>query len=316
MELHGFKGTLKRNVPLAPLTTWRIGGPAELLALPDDLQDLMMLLTIGKAKGLQLHLLGRGSNVLIDDAGLPGITLQLGRTFQYVKVEGDRLRVGGAVAMPYLARYTASLGFAGFEHLVGIPGTVGAGVTINAGKGTVNGVDMGTILESATFISPNLEVITENVQNLGLAYRSSRLKDTRAIVVEARFRLTKADDPVKIQARLGAILAERRAKFPLNQPNAGSVFKRPVDQPPAGWLIEKAGLKGYCLGDAQISPIHANFIVNRGRAAAEDVRKLIDIVIEKVLQAHKIVLEREIVFLPESRHGVDWYGLAHNTTAR
>jgi len=278
VDLGDFRGTVKRDFPLRSLTTWRVGGHAELLAIPENVDDLLHLLEAAKSQSVPIYLLGGGSNVLIDDKGLRGITIRLGNAFRYLAVEGSNLRIGADTRMPMVAKKAAELGLRGFEHLIGIPGTIGAGIVMNAGKGTFDGPDMRSILQSVTYITEDLRVVTATAQDLSLDYRFSWLKGKKTIVVEA-------------------ILAERKRKFPLNLPNAGSVFMRPPNFPPAASLIDSAGLKGYRVGDAQVSQVHANFIVNLGNASSVDIIKLIEIVQEKVLQLHGVTLEREVMLL-------------------
>jgi UDP-N-acetylmuramate dehydrogenase len=302
IEIPGFRGISRPNYPLAASTTWRIGGPAELFAVPADLDDLLCILGYVKDHALPLFVLGRGSNILIDDAGLPGVTLQLGPAFRSIDREGDKLKLMADVPMPTLAKHACELGYAGFEFLIGIPGTVGAGVVINAGKGFESGSDMRSILHEVTFLDADLNQVKVNANNLELGYRSSRLKGTRAIIIETVFDLRTPGECQAVRRKQSAILKERREKFPLKYPNAGSVFKRPVNHPPAGQLIESVGLKGLRIGDAQISTLHANFIVNLGRATSADIKALMEIARERVVRAHGVVLEPEVIFFPEQRN--------------
>jgi UDP-N-acetylmuramate dehydrogenase len=297
-----FRGTLRREYPLADHTTWRVGGCAQRFVVPADLEDLLALLQVVREVDEPCYVLGRGSNVLIGDDGLPGVTLQLGKAFNYIRREENTLRVGGAMPLPGLAQRAASAGFRGFEYFMGIPGTVGAGVTINAGKGTQTGQDIRSVLKSARVVTRKLEVITMTADDLQLSYRDSLLKSQGGLVIEAVFKPTCIAEPAEIVGDIRAGLAERRVKFPLNYPNAGSVFRRPKDGNPAGWYIENAGLKGLRIGDAMVSTQHANFIVNLGKAKAADIRALMDMVREKVLQVFGVVLEKEVVFMPEERN--------------
>lgn len=298
-DFKNFRGRLERNYPLALKNTWRIGGYAEIYAEPEDYEDLLCLLETINRLNIPLYILGRGSNILIDDGGVPGITLFLGNAFTYMWEKEGLLHAGSSTAMPALSRHAGKLGFVGFEFLIGIPGTVGAGVVINAGKGCADGMDMKRILQSVIYITKDLQVETKNVEDLHLLYRSSAIKNTSNIVIEAVFKLKEELSPSEIYLRQRNILVERRKKFPLQLPNAGSVFKRPSGSPPAGYLIDTAGLKGYKIGGAQVSEVHANFIVNDGNATSKDVKNLMNEVVEKVKQAHGVELEKEVVFWPE-----------------
>lgn len=295
LDLVDFRGQIQYNFPLAPRTTWRIGGRAEIWVVPEDIEDLLYVLFRTQESGYPLFILGNGSNVLIDDDGLPGITVHLGAGFNNVRVEHNLLYAGAGVPLPKLARSAAQAGFAGFEHLIGIPGTVGAGIVGNAGSG---GRDMRHILNSVTLISENLELITIAAQDLELSYRHSSLQADKSVTVEAAFNLELLDDPGEIEQRHKQILAKRQKKFPWHLPNAGSVFKSSQGQP-AGRLIEAAGLKGFRIGDAQVSEKHANFIVNIGQATAQDVKAVINVIQEKVSALLGIQLEREVIYMPK-----------------
>jgi UDP-N-acetylmuramate dehydrogenase len=283
--------------PLAPLTTWKIGGPAQYLAVPHDLEDVYKILSHTYRRGRPVFFLGRGSNVLISDAGLPGLTLHLAKGFQKLARQGDALRAGAGVALPRLARTMASWGFTGFEFLAGIPGTVGAAVRLNAGA---HGRNMAHILRRVWVATPQLQLLEFTAAELGLAYRSSLLLNfPHWLVVEAEFALTEEAPAKEIQARMRELLVDRKARQPSNPRSCGSVFKNPPNGPPAGFLIEQAGFKGRRCGDAQVSKKHANFILNLGQATAAHIKALIDQIQETVWQRFGVSLEREVVFLPE-----------------
>ncbi|MDD3579665.1 MAG: UDP-N-acetylmuramate dehydrogenase [Desulfobacca sp.] len=292
------RGQVYDNHPLAPLTTWKIGGSAQVLAVPRDLDDLFEVFRQAQTYEWPLFFLGRGSNLLIADRGLPGITLHLAPTFKELKLEGDRLRVGAGVSLPRLAHYLAVQGVAGFEFLAGIPGTVGAAVRLNAGTGP--GQEIGAHLRQVTLVTPRLQLVTLTAAELNLSYRHSRLLNfPHWLVVAAEFYLDETAPPEKIQARISELLRQRQAKSPVNSSNCGSVFKNPPGGRPAGWLIEQAGLKGLRYGDAQVSAHHANFIINLGNATAAQVKALIAHIQETVGKLFGVTLEREIVILPD-----------------
>lgn len=295
-----------KNRNLAPLTTWRIGGRAQYYGVVTNGNMLLASIQAAKDQGLPLYILGSGSNLLVDDSGVPGVVIRLEGDFKKSQlVSPNRIKVGAGFRMPLLAKKMADAGFTGFEFMVGIPGTIGGGVVINAGKG-VSGTCMSSILKSVCFIDDALQKNEESVETLEMAYRSSRLKHDRAIVISAEYILEGRDEPQAIQHHLDRILAERKGKFPWNYPNAGSVFKRPDGYPPVGLLIEKAGLKGRQVGNAQISPIHANFIVNLGWAKSADVKNLISLAQEEVFKVHGAILEREVIYWPEETSWKIW----------
>jgi UDP-N-acetylmuramate dehydrogenase len=286
-----------QNHPLAPLTTWRIGGAAARLAAPADVEDVFRLMDLAQDRGWPLFFLGRGSNVLIADAGLPGLTLHLARSLQGLKRQGEVLRAGAGVLLPRLAQTAARLGFGGFEFLTGIPGTVGAAVRLNAGAA---GQSLAGVLKRVWVATPRLQLLEFRTEELGLGYRASLLLNfPHWLVVEAEFALDWPAAPETIKSRMEELREQRRARQPVNPRSCGSVFKNPVGAPAAGRLIEAAGFKGRRRGDAAVSQKHANFILNRGRATAAQVKALIRDIQEKVWLTQGVALEREVVFLPE-----------------
>jgi UDP-N-acetylmuramate dehydrogenase len=302
----GIFNWISSDQELAQYTTWKIGGAAQYFAVVKTLNMLLEALAAAKEYGLPVYILGGGSNLLIDDAGIPGLVIKLEGDFKQSQPVSPRsIQVGAGLPMPILSNNMAAAGFTGFEFMVGIPGSIGGGIVMNAGRGA-GGTCMSSILKSVRYID---ETLTENevgVEALEMAYRSTRLKNQPAIVVSAEFNLGDKDDPQAIQNHLQSILDERKAKFPLNYPNAGSVFKRPKGPQPAGWLIEHAGLKGRRIGNAQISPIHANFIVNLGGASSADAKSLIALAQEEVFKTHGILLEKEVVYWPEETTWNKW----------
>ena len=290
------QGPVYKNYPLSPLTTWKIGGPAEYLATPQDLEDVFELLRLAANRGWPVFFLGRGSNVLIADTGLPGITLSLVKSFQKVERQDDTIRVGAGVALPRLAKTLAAWGQGGFEFLAGIPGTVGAGVRLNAGA---HGWNLGQRLQRVRVVTPALELKEMTAAEVAPGYRTSRLLNyPHWLVVEAEFVLAEETSPVLIQERMRELLEERRARQPAHPHTCGSVFKNPLEGLPAGKLIEETGWKGKSLGAAQVSRKHANFIINRGGATAAQMEQLMADIETSVWKKFSIRLEREVVCLP------------------
>ncbi len=290
-------GAILENHPLAPLTTWKIGGPAQYLAAAAGLEEVFGLMALARERGWPLFFLGRGSNLLIADAGLPGLTLHLARSLQILERRGDTLRAGAGVSLPRLARTAAALGFSGFEFLAGIPGTVGAAVRLNAGA---DGRDLAAVLSRVWVATPQLQLLEFRAGELGLGYRSSRLLYfPHWLVVEAEFLLSNPAPPEVVRRRLRELQAARRARQPANYRNGGSVFKNPQPGPGAGLLIEAAGCKGLRRGGAQVSRKHANFILNQGQATAAQVQALIAEIQERVWRTQGVALEREVVMLPD-----------------
>lgn len=293
----GIRGPAYAGYPLAPLTTWKIGGPARYLAVPADLEDVYRLMRLAYDRGWPLWFLGRGSNLLIDDGGLPGLTLHLAQSLQTIERRGDTLRVGAGASLPRLARTAAELGFSGFEFLAGIPGTVGGAVRLNAGA---EGQTMAGVLSRVWVATPQLQLRELRVHELDLGYRTSRLLNfPHWLVAEAEFTLKTPDSPEAIKTRMRELVAARKARQPANPRSCGSVFKNPTPGAPAGRLIEQAGFKGHRVGEAIVSRKHANFILNQGRATAVQVKALVADIQEKVWLTQKVALEREVVFLPD-----------------
>ncbi len=289
--------TARRQVPLAPLTSWGIGGPAEYLLAPRTAAEAADLLAAAREAGWPVFFLGRGSNVLIADAGLPGITLHLTTFCQEIEFGDGSATVGAGVYLPRLAGVLAQQGWAGYEFLIGIPGTVGAAVRLNAGTGP--GQEMADRVVSVTVLTDDLQVRTLAAAELGFGYRASLLlEQPRWLILAATLRLALREAPAAILARQRAIIRTRRAKFPAEKLTCGSVFKNPPGGPSAGWLIDQCGCKGWAVGDAQVSTKHANFLINRGRATAAQMQALMNAVQEKVWQEHGIALAREVVCLP------------------
>ncbi|MEB3276880.1 MAG: UDP-N-acetylmuramate dehydrogenase [Cyanobacteriota bacterium] len=286
-------GQLRQLIPLNDYTTWKVGGPAEWLAEPGSLEELAALVGWARRQRLELRSIGAGSNLLVADRGLGGLTLCLRR------LQGSRLDPGtgrieaqAGEPIPTLARKAARAGLAGLEWAVGIPGTLGGAVVMNAGA---QGGCIADCLESVRVLDPNTpeRPLELNAEQLEFAYRHSRLQQEPWIVISARLRLQSGHDPAAVSARTSANLHSRTSSQPYQQPSCGSVFRNP-EPLRAGRLIEALGLKGTRIGDAEVSPVHANFIVNRGQARAADIEALIARVQQQVLQAHGIALHTEV----------------------
>jgi UDP-N-acetylmuramate dehydrogenase len=274
---------------LAPLTTFRIGGPAALFLEPESEADLVASGEAVRETGVPFVILGKGSNVLVADDGFPGLVLRLGRGYRWAAREGDLLRAGGAMPLPALAGVALSHGLTGLEFGVAIPATVGGAVRMNAGA---HGHELAQVLE-------RVEVFELRpgrgrgipVSEAGFAYRRSGFADD-AVVVAATARLSVAD-PATIRAVMDEAREYRRRTQPLAESNCGSVFTNPPGDH-AGRLIEEAGGKGLAIGGASISTKHANFIVTADDARAGDVLELIHAIQELVLARSGIRLEPEV----------------------
>lgn len=275
--------------PLAGHTTWGCGGPAELLIVPADVSDLVRALDFCQARGLPWRVMGNGSNLLVADAGLPGVVFKLRGTLEALEIRGERVCAGAGLMLPVLVQAAARQGLAGLETLAGIPGTVGGALAMNAGA---FGRSLGECVLAATFWEAGRGVRTLGGEELGFAYRDSLLRHGRRVALEAELALAR-DDPQSIEARMRDYLTRRRQSQPQGVRSAGSVFRNP-EAAPAGALIERAGLKGERCGGAEVSPRHANFIVNRGGATACDIRALIALVQERVRRDSGVELVCEV----------------------
>lgn len=277
-----------RDRPLGPLTTYRVGGPAALHVEAQDEGDLVAVARAVAASGLPVLVVGRGSNLLVADAGFPGIALTLGEGFEAIEVDDLHVRAGGAVALPVLARRTAAVGLTGLEWAVGVPGSVGGGVRMNAGG---HGSDVSRTLVSARVFDLAAGVAAERAAaDLAFAYRRSTVAPTD-VVVAARFGL-QAGDRAASEAEVAEIVRWRREHQP-GGPNAGSVFTNPPGDA-AGRLIEAAGLKGHRVGSAAVSTKHANFIQADTGGRADDVRTLMVVVQQRVFEHSGIHLHPEV----------------------
>jgi UDP-N-acetylmuramate dehydrogenase len=285
------EGEVRDDVALAPWTSVRVGGAAELWARPGTAEGLVKLLRLCREEGLPLTVLGGGANTLVGDGGVPGVTLKLPSDLFPEAVEADeecaRITLGGGAAIARLIQLMRSGKRVGAEFLAGIPGTIGGAVTMNAG--TKHGECM-TVVEAVELATPE-GIGWVSQRELPFRYRCTSLPKG-AIVTRARFRLPSGDVEAS-RARMEADLGYRKRTQPLSQPNFGSVFQNPPGDH-AGRLIEQVGLKGQIIGRAQISSLHGNWIVNLGGATARDVVALIELAQRRVREATGIELQPEV----------------------
>jgi UDP-N-acetylmuramate dehydrogenase len=274
---------------LAPLTTFRIGGPAALFLEPHSEADLLAASEAIRTTDIPFVVLGKGSNVLVADDGFPGVVLRLGRGYRWSAREGDRLAAGGAMPLPALAGVALAHGLSGLEFGVAIPASLGGGVRMNAGA---HGGELADVVETVDLFRL-LQGGAERVSaaQAGFAYRRSALP-ADGVVVGASSRL-RPDDPTAIRSRMDEARDWRRRTQPIAEPNCGSVFKNPPDDH-AARLIDEAGAKGLAVGGACVSTKHANFIVTSEGTRARDVLELIRKVQDLVSARSGIRLEPEV----------------------
>jgi UDP-N-acetylmuramate dehydrogenase len=285
--LPGTNCPLKTHISLSAFTSYRVGGEVDYYVSPQNLGALQASIEYAKENDLAITILGAGSNLLVSDRGIRGLVIAT-RHLRYKHFEPatGQLTVSAGEAIPTLAWDAAALGWEGLEWAVGIPGTVGGAVVMNAGAHNSCIADM---LVSAQVLTP---------EELGYTYRSSLLQGGKRIVTQATFQLQPGADPIQVIDRTKEHKKHRLSTQPYSYPSCGSVFRNP--QPyTAGWLIEQTGLKGYQLGGAQVAQLHANFIVNRGGAKASDIFSLIRHIQNEVQEHWSIWLEPEVKMLGE-----------------
>ena len=288
-------GKVREAEPVGRYSTYRIGGPATVL-LPATPDDVGAALTLAGEAGVPWFAIGLGSNLLLPDEGLDALVIRLGKGLDRLERNGDDWTVGAGLPAPIAARRTAEAGFAGLHIFVGVPGTVGGGVYMNAG---CHGGDWSEIVERVTVVDAAGKDAVLARADVPFTYRRSGL-DGR-IVLEATVRLRQQDQR-QLDEGIAEMFEWRQKGTPFNQPCCGSVFKNPAGpswkqaggERTAGQLIEAAGLKGFGIGGAQVSPMHANYIVNTGSATASDVKKLIEHVQRTVQDRFGVKLEPEV----------------------
>jgi UDP-N-acetylmuramate dehydrogenase len=288
-------------VPLAPLTTFKVGGPAEWFLETASSEEILDTLRIAAESDVPVTLLGGGSNVLIGDAGVKGLVLRP-RGGQIVQLDAERVRADAAATINGLVRWTVQRGIAGLEAWAGTPGTVGGAIFGNAHFG---GRLIGELVDSVRIATRRGEVRDLPQRDMEFGYDRSRLQKTGEVLLSADFRVS-SGDPSALRAVARQSLAYRKKTQPLETPSAGCIFQNPpASEVPAGIpasagaLVDRAGLKGVARGDARVSSAHGNFIVNEGHATAADIRGLIDVCREGVRERFGVTLAEEIVYLGE-----------------
>ncbi len=299
MELNSFQEKAAEKLPqielrfyepLSKHTSFRIGGPAEVMAFPKTEGELSEVLKVSKELDTKFAILGAGTNVLAPDEGVRGLVICLKDCMNGMEaLEGNRIRAMSGVTMSRAAVYASKLGLSGMEFAHGIPGTVGGGVYMNAGA---YGGEISQICESVTVMNRLGKMRTLSREEMGFSYRHSVLEKTGEIVISAVLQLTQ-DTPESVMKRMKELLSKRSASQPLDLPSAGSAFKRPASGYAAA-LIDGAGLKGFQVGGAAISVKHAGFAVNLGGATAEEVKELLRQVSDRVFETSGIRLEPEV----------------------
>ncbi|MCM1158115.1 MAG: UDP-N-acetylmuramate dehydrogenase [Bacteroidales bacterium] len=290
-ELYRIVGeqNVRLDEPMAKHTTFRIGGPAKCFVTPQTTEEIGQVVLLCNAEKVPFFVMGHGSNLLVSDAGMEGVVIQLYQNYAKFSVEGSVVRAQAGIMLHRLGNALMEAELTGFEFAAGIPGTLGGAVMMNAGA---YGGEMKDIVTAVQLMDKNGNLFEKDKEEMEFSYRHSIVEDGQYIVLGASLRL----EPGKreeIAARMEELATARKAKQPLEFPSAGSTFKRPEGYF-AGKLIMDAGLRGHQVGGAQISEKHCGFVVNKGDATAEDVMKLIDEVKDKVYEQFQVELEPEV----------------------
>lgn len=281
------RGRYQAEAPLGPYVWFRSGGPAQVLFKPADAQDLQHFLK-HTPQSIPLTVIGVGSNLLIRDGGVKGVVIKLGKGFNEIRVEGTTLTIGAAALDHTVALESAEQGLSGFEYFIGIPGTIGGAIKMNAGA---YGQEVKDHLISCDIISRSGERFTKKTDQLDFAYRSSNIADTD-IIIAATFQ-GRSGTPEAIHTRLKEIVHQRESTQPVRSRTGGSTFKNPLPQ--KAWeLIDQAGCRGLTLGGAQISEKHCNFLINTGNATSADLENLAETVRKRVQEKTGVLLQWEI----------------------
>lgn len=278
----------KKNQPLSEYTTLRIGGTAKLIVFPKE-QDILELLEVIKNEGARYFIIGGGSNLLISDRGYDGVIINT-KEMNSINLNNGLLTVSAGVSLARAVIFSVKRGLAGLEGLIGIPGTVGGALFGNAGS---FGYEIKDCLQDVDFVDENLRLKNLKASEFNFTYRSSGLPPTN-LIVSARFKLTR--DSENLLERIKDFIEKKRETQPMRELSAGCVFKNP-EGISAGYLIDKAGLKGMRIGDIMISPVHANYFINVGKGTASDFLKLMELVKERVFKVFGVELKPEIRIL-------------------
>ena len=273
-------------------TSLKIGGPADFFIIIENLEELKSVIKIAKNNNIPVTCIGNGTNLLVKDNGIRGLTIKL--DFKNITINENEIEAEAGIPVPVLARKAYEQGLSGLEFASGIPGTLGGAIKINAGA---YGGEFKDVIISTTYLDMNLQIHTVSNEEQKFSYRNSKFNNTDDIIISAKIKLKEKNKKL-IETKMLELSTQRKAKQPINFPSAGSVFKRKKEYI-AAEVIDKCGLKGYNIGDAYVSDLHAGFIVNKGNATAQDVLQLIDYIQNTVHEKYNINLELEIKVIGE-----------------
>ena len=281
-------GKISENESMANHTTYGVGGPATAFIIPKDRHDLASILKFSSKNSIPTYFIGSGSNILVSDNGIDGIVLSPTKSLKKLKIKDNLIFAESGVMLGKMVKESIKNNLTGLESLIGVPGTLGGALSMNAGA---YGEEISNYLESVNIMRMDGEIINYKQNDINFSYRFSNFKKDE-FILDANFFL-KTDSLEKIQKRRNLTSKSRKLNQPLRYRSAGSVFKND-EKYAAGFLIDNAGLKGMRLGDAEISPKHANFFINHGKAKSSEILQLISIARKKVYKKYKILLELEI----------------------
>ena len=279
--------------PMKKHTTFRVGGPADVLVQPDE-TALVAILALCRQYHVSYSFIGNGSNLLVGDKGIRGVVIEMTDPMGNIEVDGTKITAQAGAMLSKIANTAASNGLGGMEFAAGIPGSMGGAVTMNAGA---YGGEMKDVIRQVTVLTPECEQKVLSREKLDLSYRHSCIPKNHFLVLEAELSLTPAPEQ-EIRAKMAELREKRVEKQPLEYPSAGSTFKRPEGYF-AGKLIMDAGLRGYAVGDAQVSEKHCGFVINRGNATAAEILQLMKDVQERVKKQSGVTLEPEVKMIGE-----------------
>ena len=285
---------IKYNEPMKDHTTFHIGGPADILVLPDSVSEIAQVIEWAREQGFPYLIIGAGSNLLVKDGGIRGLVINLGVNFANVRFDGTSAKAQAGVKVSRLASLAAEQGLGGLEFAEGIPGSLGGAVYMNAGA---YGGEFSQVVTGVTVLTNTGDLLTLDKSGLEFGYRSSSIQKNRYMVLEVELKLH-PEKPQLIRERMQELSRQRQERQPLDFPSAGSAFKRPPGRF-VGPMIDELGLKGHRVGDAEISTKHAGFIINRGQAKARDVLTLVSFIQQRVKERYGVDLETEFLIVGE-----------------
>ncbi len=284
---------IKYNEPMRLHTTAKIGGNADVLVTPESVDEIVKVISFARRNNIPVTVIGNGSKIIVSDDGIEGIVIKIGHKMSRVVIENEYIYAEAGATMPAVAVKAKQASLSGFEFACGIPGTIGGGIKMNAGA---YGSEIKDVLVSCQYLDEDLNIVVKKNEELGFDYRESLfIHNTNFVILTAVFKLKKENIEV-IEEKMNKNITARKEKQPLDFPNAGSTFRRPQGYF-VGKLIDDANLRGYTIGDAQVSEKHAGFIVNKGNATCKDVHSLVSYIQQQIKEKFNVSLKPELEFI-------------------